>query len=225
MPRAARLAIGGLIYHVLNRAAGRQRIFTEAADYAAFERILTAAQERMGMRILAYCIMPNHWHLVLWPSADGAMPRFMARVTQIHTQRWHAHNGSTGTGPLYQGRYKAFPVQADAHFLTLCRYVERNPLRAGLVQRAEDWRWSSMTRRGTATGGIEIASWPVPRPSDWLEWVNQPQTAAELAALRRSVVRGRPYGWDSWVEGRARRLRLDSTLRPRGRPRKSPETR
>ena len=225
MPRAARLAIGGLVYHVLNRAAGRQRIFTEPADYAAFERILTAAQERLGMRILAYCIMPNHWHLVLWPSEDGAMPRFMARVTQIHTQRWHARNGSTGKGPLYQGRYKAFPVQADAHFLTLCRYVERNPLRAGLVQRAEDWRWSSMTRRGTATGGIEIASWPVPRPSDWLEWVNQPQTAAELAALRRSVVRGRPYGRDSWVEGTARRLRLDSTLRPRGRPRKSPETR
>jgi putative transposase len=221
MPRAARLAIGGVVYHVLNRAAGRRRIFAEPADYAAFERILSTAQERVEMRLLAYCVMPNHWHLVLWPDKDGALSRFMARVTQIHTQRWHAQCGSAGTGPLYQGRFKAFPVQADGHFLALCRYVERNPLRAGLIERAEDWAWSSLSRRIAGSAGPELTAWPVPRPPDWLDWVNQPQSAAEIEALRRSVVRARPYGEDAWVERTARRLGLDSTLRPRGRPRKS----
>jgi putative transposase len=225
MPRAARLAIGGLVYHVLNRAAGRRRIFAEPADYAAFERILAAAQERVAMRLLAYCVMPNHWHLVLWPHEDGALSSFMARVTQIHTQRWHAHQGSAGTGALYQGRFKAFPVQADEHFLALCRYVERNPLRAGLVERAEDWAWSSLSHQEAGSPRVELAPWPVPRPSDWLEWVNQPQSAAEVEALRRSVVRARPYGGDPWVERTARRLRLDSTLRPRGRPRRPAESR
>ena len=162
MGRPLRVAAGGVIYHVLNRANARGRIFERPGDFEAFERVLGEAQSRIPARILAYCVMPDHWHLVLWPSRDGDLTRFMAWVTLTHTQRWHAHRQSAGVGHLYQGRYKSFPVQSDGHFLIVCRYVERNPLRAGLVARAEDWRWSSLWRRGKE--GLSTPPWLSPWP-------------------------------------------------------------
>lgn len=131
------MAPGGLVYHVLNRANGRLPIFEKNEDYEAFERVLAQAVQRVDIRLLAYCVMPNHWHLVLWPRVDGDLSRFVGWLTLTHTQRWHAHRHTTGSGHLYQGRFKSFPVQTDEHFLAVCRYVERNPLRAGLVSRAE----------------------------------------------------------------------------------------
>ena len=142
----ADVAEGGLVYHALNRANARQTIFDDDGDYEAFERVLAEAVDRHVMRLLAYCVMPNHFHLVLWPRADGDLSRFMRWLTLTHTQRWHAHHHTAGTGHLYQGRFRSFPVQDDGHLLTLCRYVERNALRAGLVGRAEDWRWGSLHR-------------------------------------------------------------------------------
>jgi REP element-mobilizing transposase RayT len=133
MGRPKRAADGGLVYHVLNRANARMTIFENDADYAAFEQVLEEAVERTGTRLLAYCLMPNHWHLVLWPREDGELSRFTGWLTLTHTQRWHAHRHSSGSGHLYQGRFKSFPVQDDNHFWTLCRYVERNALRAKLV--------------------------------------------------------------------------------------------
>ena len=154
MPRAARNAPGGYVYHALNRANGRLPLFESPGDYAAFERVLAEAAARVpGARLLAYCVMPNHWHLALWPRADGELSEFLRILTLTHAQRWHAHRGSAGAGHVYQGRFKSFPVQRDDHFLTLCRYVERNPLRAGLVRRAERWRWSSLWRREFGGGG------------------------------------------------------------------------
>jgi putative transposase len=172
------------------------------------------------MRILAYCLMPNHWHLVLWPRRDGELSEFMGWVTLTHTQRWHACHHSAGAGHLYQGRFKSFPMQTDDHFLTVCRYVERNALRAGLVARAEQWRWSSLwpCAQGTNSAPAWLAPWPVERRWNWLEWVNEPQTEAELEALRCSVQRGRPYGSSSWVRRAVEKLGLNATLRPRGRP-------
>ena len=126
MARPPRAAEGGLIYHALNRANARLRIFDEEADYAAFVKVLAEVVTRTGMRLLAYCVMPNHFHLVVWPVGDGDLSRFMRLLTLTHTQRWHAHRRSAGTGHLYQGRFKSFPVQGDGHFSTVCRYVERN---------------------------------------------------------------------------------------------------
>ena len=96
------------------------------------------------MRLLAYCVMPNHWHLVVWPHQDGALSRFMNWLTLTHTQRWHQHRHSVGEGHVYQGQFKSFPVETNEYFLVVCRYVERNAVRAGLVERAEQWRWSSV---------------------------------------------------------------------------------
>lgn len=225
MGRPLRAAAGEVIYHVLNRANARLPIFEKPSDFEAFERVLVEAHARMATRILAYCVMPNHWHLVLWPQRDGELSEFMAWVTLTHTQRWHAHHLSAGPGHLYQGRFKSFPVQADDHFLVVCRYVERNALRAGLVVRAEEWRWSSLWRRaqGRHAALAWLAPWPIERPRNWLDWVNEPQTEAELEALRCGVQRGRPYGSGTWVRRIAGKLGLESTLRPRGRPPRRPD--
>ena len=131
---------------MLNRRVGRLELFDKASDYLAFEKILTEAHHRTGVRIAAYCLMANHWHLLLWPRTDGELSEVMRWITVTHTERWHAHRHSSGTGPVYQGRFKSFPVQTDEHFITVARYVERNALRAKLVERAEEWRWSSAYR-------------------------------------------------------------------------------
>jgi putative transposase len=146
----------------------------------------------------------------------------MQRLTTTHVRRWHRHRHSEGRGHLYQGTYKSFPVQHDRHFRTVARYVERNALRAGLVQRAERWQWCSLWRResGSEQERAILADWPVPRARNWVELVNQPQSAKELAALRESLSRGRPFGDAAWQSRTAARLNLESTFRPRGRPRK-----
>jgi putative transposase len=220
MGRPKRAADGGLVYHVLNRANARIRIFDKPDDYAAFEQVLEAAVERTKTRLLAYCVLPTHWHMVLWPREDGELSRFTGWLTLTHTQRWHAHRHSTGSGHLYQGRFKSFPVQDDAHFFTVCRYVERNALRANLVERAEDWRWGSLHRWRERSGKELLAAWPLRRLANWVQEVNAPQAEAELAALRRSVDRGCPFGEALWSDQIARRLGLESTLRPHGRPKK-----
>ena len=217
MPRTPRTDVGGLVYHVLNRANARAPLFDDQVDYRQFTDLLAEERARAGMRLLAWCLMPNHWHLVVWPRADGDLGRFVRRLTQRHTQARHRRLGTLGHGHLYQGRYKAFLVQDDAHLVTACRYVERNPLRAGLVASAADWPHGSLTqlrRRGAAR---LLDPWPLPRPPRWAEAVDRPETPQELAALRRSVQRGAPFGAAGWVAVMAERYRLGSSLRPRGR--------
>jgi putative transposase len=137
--------LGGFAYHCLNRGNGRAAIFRKDGDYQAFERVLAESLEHVpGMRLVVYCLMPNHWHLVLWPRRDGELSDFLHWLTLTHTQRWHAHHHEVGGGHLYQGRFKSFPIHEDEHFLTVCRYVERNALRARLVAKAEAWRWGSL---------------------------------------------------------------------------------
>jgi len=223
MPRRPRLAAGDLAYHVLNRRVARLPLFDKRADYAAFEKILAEAHAATRIRIAAYCLMPNHWHLLLWPRRDGELSEMLRWITVTHTQRWHAHHKTAGTGPVYQGRFKSFPVQTAEHFLTVARYVERNALRAKLVSRAEDWQWGSLWRRtqGDAKFTTWLSAWPVDQPRDWVARVNRPQMAAELEALRTSVQRGRPFGDEGWVRRMAKRFGMESTLRPRGRPKGS----
>ena len=223
MPRTARVAPAGVIFHVLNRANARARIFEKDLDYEAFMRVLGETAKLIPVEIFAYSIMPNHWHMVLKPTRDGDLGNFVQRLTTTHVRRWHLHRNSVGSGHLYQGTYKSFPIQDDEHFLTVCRYVEQNPLRAGLVQRAEDWHWSSLQgrHRGTAKPtDVVLSEWPVPKPTDWVSFVNDALTTKELEELRLSAQRGRPFGNETWKTGAAKQLALQSTLRARGRPRK-----
>lgn len=220
MPRRPRFATGGYVYHVLNRAVGRSRIFDKSEDYAAFLGVLAEAHEWLPMRLLAYCLLPNHWHLVVWPEADADLSEWMRWLTMTHTRRWHAHHDTAGTGPVYQGRFKSFPVQEDDHLLALLRYVERNPLRAGLVTRAEAWRWSSLGQMQRGQEKPVLAAWPLARLAGWTKHVNKAQTEGEVEAVRQCVLRGRPFGDETWTNGTARRLGLESTLHRRGRPSK-----
>ena len=220
MPRRLRCNSGGYVYHALNRAVGRATLFHKEDDYAAFLKALRQAKQWQPMRLLAYCLMPNHWHLVLWPQHDGDLSEFLRWLTVTHTQRYHAHYHTAGTGPVYQGRFQSFPLQEDEHLWTAQRYVERHALRAALVRRAQDWRWSSLWLRVRGHGGALLDEGPLPLPAEWAACVNQPQTGGELEALRRSVVRGCPFGEASWVERTAQRLGLETTLRLPGRPKK-----
>lgn len=207
-----------MIYHVLNRANGKTKIFRKDKDYEAFEKILVEAKEKQRMRILAYCLMPNHWHLVLHPHEDGDLSRFMKWVTLTHTQRWHAHYKSIGYGHIYQGRYKSFPVQKDEYFLQLVRYVERNALRAHLVKKAEDWKWSSLYARefGSENDQGLLSDWPLDPGKNYLEWVNTPQPKEEVEVIRYAIHRGRPFGNDAWTSRTAKNLGLETSLRQRG---------
>lgn len=198
------------------------RLFLKDADFEAFERMIEKTLDSRPMRILAYCLMSNHWHMVLWPERDGELGAFMQKLSITHARNWQVYRRRVGYGHLYQGRYKSFPIESNEHFYQVVRYVERNPLRAGLVRRAEDWRYSSLWRRleGTAEERAILSAWPLPRPRSWVQHVNRPQSEAELGALRLSVERGRPYGDEAWARATARRLGLESTFRPRGRPKR-----
>lgn len=221
MPRANRVDVANQIYHVLNRANARVQIFDNEEDYQMFEQILKEAKEKFDMRILAYSIMPNHWHLVLYPKNDGDLQLFMSWLSNTHTKRWHALKNTVGQGHLYQGRYKSFICQDNSHFLTLVRYVERNPKKANLVEKAEDWKWGSVWRRekGTEEKKKLLSEWPASRPKDYLKYLNEPQSENEEKAIQNAILRGSPYGEEGWINKIIKKFKLESTVRQRGRPR------
>ena len=222
MPRRRRERKAGLVFHVLNRAAKRTVLFNHANDYAAFEQLLQDGLTRLDVALFSYCLMPNHWHFVLMPLADRALSRFMHWLTTTHARRWQEFHSLAGLGAVYQGRFKSIPIEQDRHFLWVCRYVERNPLRAGLVERAEEWPWSSLSARGNGRA-TSLAEWPVSRPVDWISQVNTPQTEAEIKEFRNAMRTSQPFGDDDWK----RQLEQESdtrSRRPRGRPRKRQAT-
>ncbi len=220
MPRSPRAVEAGVIYHVLNRGNGRMRIFHKPTDYDAFLHLLLQAKERIPLDVLGLCLMPNHWHLVLRPSGRDDLAAFMRWLSTAHVRRHHAHYHSP-PGHLYQGRYKSFPVQDDLHLLTLLRYVEASALHAGLCPAASAWPWSSHALRQTPDGRELLCDWPLDRPRNWSKLLEEKLPDTEAQRLRTSIQRGRPYGSEQWTRAAAQRLNLQSTLRPRGRPRKN----
>jgi putative transposase len=217
MPRRPRRSTAGFLFHVMNRGARRLSLFDCPNDFIAFVEVLREATDRVPMRLLCYVVMPNHWHLVLWPQAGTELSVFMAWMTATHARRWHLAHRSVGNGTIYQGRFRAIAVKDDHHFLTVCRYVERNPVRARLVTRAEDWKWSSASRP-PFPGGPRLDPWPVPRPANWDDQVNAADSVPDLIRLRDAICRGTPYGPDSWREATADRLGWRTGMAPRGRP-------
>lgn len=197
MPRTARSITGGGVYHVISRGNNRSTVFYRSADYVAFVRLLGDACERVALDIFAACIMPNHFHLVVRPSQPRDLSRWAHWLLTTHSHRFHLQHGSVGR--VWSGRYKAFPIAQDVHLLTVMRYVERNAVRAGLVSRSRDWKWGSAAwRHGTGFPASLLAEVPVRLPADWGRFVDEPQTAAEVEALRACVNRQRPYGADHW---------------------------
>src|SRR5215469_15554598 len=206
MPRTSRAAAGGVVYHVLNRGNGRMGVFRKPGDYLAFLRLLQLGKEKAQIELFGFCLMPNHWHLVLRPRRDHDLAAYLSWVSNTHVKRYRAHYKNT-SGHLYQGRYKSFPVQEDAYFLTLMRYVEANPLPPKLVTRAEQWPWSSLGCDAEVAGEL-LDEWPLRRPRNWCELVNQALPEGQRQRVKESLERGRPLGDEQWTLKAARRFGL-----------------
>ena len=158
----------------MNRAVRGTRLFATPDDYAAFEHVLLQGLQQVPVHLLAYCAMPNHWHMILSPTEDLQLGEFMHWFEGTHVRRWHRDHGTSGTGAVYQGRYKPIEIQTDRQFLNVCRYVERNPKKAGLVERAEAWQWASLWRRcNNCHADMMLCDWPVPIPPTWIGLVNE----------------------------------------------------
>ena len=218
MPRTARACLASYCYHVLNRGNARSEVFHKPGDFAAFLQAISEASVRLPMPLLAYCLMPNHFQLVVRPHGDGDLSRWMQWLLTTHVRRYLKHYGHSGH--VWQGRFKAFPTQDDDHLVTVVRYVERNPLRAGLVPSAQDWPWSSLPLVGSRQRPAYFDPGPRPPRAQWLRRVHAAMTEAELSALRRCIDRGAPFGTAAWSQQAAESLGLESSLRPLGRPRK-----
>jgi len=222
MARAKRIDIKDYHYHVLNRANRRMQIFNDDGDYQIFELILSEAKEKFDMRIVAYCIMPNHFHLILHPKEDGDIQKFMQWLTLTHTQRLHAKNKTIGHGHIYQGRYKSFIVDDDDYLKTLLLYVEQNPLRAGLVKNLRNWKWGSYYVRNYGNSEkkkmLSIHHYQITQ--NYNENINIKFSKEKLQSIGNSITRSKPYGSASWTEKIVKKFDLESAIRGVGRPRK-----
>ncbi len=220
MPRPLRVNQGKEIYHCLNRVVGKQTIFHNDRDYRLFEKILQEVADVTDMRILAYSVMPNHFHLVLHPQNDGDLSEFMKRLTVTHTQRYRSATDTVGQGAVYQGRFKSFIIQDDHHLFTVLRYVERNPLTAKLVKHPLDWRYGSVFRRymGTDKEKQLLSPWVNNEPSNYIEILTQALTPKEIERIEQSEKKGVPYGDEEFVLNTVEKYNLHSTLRGKGRP-------
>lgn len=223
MPRRPRGATGKFIFHVLNRAVEGMLLFESPEDYQRFLDVLVAGMRLFPVRVFAYCLMPNHWHLVISPCTDEALSKFMSWVTAKHAQSWRRFRGSEGRGAVYQGRYKAIAVQDDRHYVRLGLYVERNAKRGGLAERAEAWPWTSASPFSESPDRPELTAWPIPRPADWLTRLNAPEDPRILNAIRKSVRANRHYGSLAWRKQTGLTLNWREGHRPPGRPRRETE--
>lgn len=195
------------------------RLFDREGDYQDFLYLFAEAQNDVPITCFAYCLMPNHFHFMLQPKADGDLSAFMFRLSMTHAKRWHMAHGTLGTGPVYQGRFKAFPVHTDHHFLIACRYVERNARRAGLCSSTADWKWSSVAQRNGNAQLVKLGIWPVERPSHWSQLLEL-EAQAETTLIRQSVIRSAPFGPLGWQDKVASRLEMKGSLARIGRPKK-----
>jgi putative transposase len=218
MPRIERGSADNVIYHVLNRGNGRQEVFHKEKDYEAFMILLREGKERHPVKVFGYCLMPNHFHLVVRSEHGGKLSRWMQWVMTSHVRRYHRHYESSGY--VWQGRFKSFLIQEDVHLLMALRYVEGNPVRAGMVSSAKDWRWSSHRERVENRENVLLDEVPIDLPEGWSRYVDEPLTEKDLERLRQSVNRQSPYGDSKWQVEICSKCGLESTLRQRGRPRK-----
>jgi putative transposase len=221
MPRVARALADGHCYHILNRGNGRQQVFHKDQDYSAFINLLNEARQRYPISLFSYCLMPNHFHLLVRAEKGEELSRCMQWLMTSHVRRYHRHYG--GSGHIWQGRYKSFIVQQDSYLVTAARYIESNPLRAGLVDQVQDWPWSSYAESCGAKGRSMTTPLPVSFDLNWSEFVAQPLSQREREKWLQSMERQTPFGGDDWRESVCKLFGLESTLRPKGRPRKGPK--
>jgi putative transposase len=218
LPRITRGLTGGFVYHVFNHGNGRQKIFRTEEDYQFFLELMAKASQIYPVKVFAYCLMPNHFHVVLRPEETGVLSRWVHWLLTSHVH--HHHQIHKTKGHLWRNRFRAFIVQEDLHFLSVIRFVEGNPVRRGLVESADQWPWSSHLENIGRKEKRIVCPCPGELPPFWAEFVNSPILHAELIRLQECEARQSPYGDPVWQFEICRKLGLESTIRPRGRPRK-----
>ncbi len=228
MGRLPRAIDERLIYHALNRGNNRVDVFTEDGDHEAFLEALKQTQVRYPFKLLGYCLMTNHFHLLLQPHPGQSISRILQSLTVAHTRRYHKNHRSSGH--VWQGRFKSPVIQDDEHLLVVLRYIEANPLRAAIVSNPGEYKWSSFQHHGMGRDDPllspfpeweHLGSTPALRRRRWRDKVRASQKEAELAVIRTSLRTGRPLGETAWVERIAQRLRIDLQPHRRGRPPKT----
>jgi putative transposase len=192
MPRRPRSAAPETFFHVLNRSARRTALFSRPLEYRDFLGLLHDGLERHPVRLLAYCIMPNHWHLIVGPVNPLHLSKLLHWVTATHARRLHLRRKTVGLGPIYQGRFKSQVIQAADELVRACRYVERNALRARLVRRAQDWPWCSLSARLAAEERLPLVRTPFLESSAWVGYVNATLTPQERLAHEACLLRPVP---------------------------------
>lgn len=218
MPRHNRVSPDGFVQHVLNRGDHRETLFHKPGDFRAFVLVISETARRIPMRILAYCIMRNHFHLLLWPHQGCDLPNFMQLLMNTHIGRYLRHYPPASPGHIYQSRYTNSIVEPGAAVLRVAKYVEANALNAGIVKRAEDYRWSSASPHALEEERPILAEWPVAKPKEWSTLLNLRTPAQEMKQIQRSAARGAPYGSPEWVAEVVKLHGLEHTIRRRGRP-------
>ena len=177
MPRRLRRSLQGAVFHVMNRAVRDTVLFKTRSDYRAFIATTRESLARSRIKVIAYNVMPNHWHFVAICDRIEEVSRWMHWLSCTHANRWNGAHGTRGRGAVYQGRFKAVPVQKNLSLARVCRYVERNALRASMVTAAQNWAWSSLALDRNDCDRIPVHAWPIPKPLDWCEIVNRPENA------------------------------------------------
>lgn len=227
MGRLPRLLGDELAYHALNRGNNREVVFGQPQDYLAFVAALGQTQQRYPFALFGYCLMPNHFHLLLRPAQGVTISRILQSLTVAHTWRFHRQHCSVGH--VWQGRFKSPVIQDGDHLLVVLRYIEANPLRAGIVRDPADYRWSSYLAHGLGHLDPLLSGMPElqalgrtdkERQARWRAKVSAPMRAADVLSIRDSLRQGRPFGQAGWVDAQARALGVNLSPRPRGRPRK-----
>ena len=218
----------GLVYHALNRGNNRAQVFFSGRDYLAFLEALAQTQCRYPFLLFGYCLMSNHFHLLLAPEKGQSISRILQSLTVAHSWRYHRVHATVGH--VWQGRFRSPLIQDDAHSLTVLRYVEANPLRGRMVADLASYHWSSYRAHGMGQADPLVRVLPAwellgraepARQGYWRTLVHTPLSERELAAVRQSVVTGRPFGQAGWAAATAAGLGLRTGARPRGRPRKA----
>ena len=196
MPRRARSLLSECYVHVINRSAHNVPLFERSKDYRDFLRILREGLDRYPVRLVAYCLMSNHWHLVIAPVGSAVLSSLMHWVTTTHAVRFHKRRSTCGHGPVYQGRFKSHPIEGLGHLLRVIRYVERNALASNLVTRAEDWPWGSLADRQRSTPAVPLKGASFLSSRAWIDQVNASHVLGEAPQRpvpdRRRSVENRP---------------------------------
>ena len=197
MARKPRKLPGHHPLHICNRSAGQLTIFQSIADYVRFETCLKEMISNFPLRLFAFCIMPNHYHLLVEGETGPAVIKGLHWLGTTHAVRLRRDTSSIGRGAVYQNRFRAYPIQRNGAFYRVAHYIERNPVDANLCRSPDDWLWSSA--KPEKSQDLNLAEWPISKPKNWMETIRKPLDEIVRDEIRCHETLQHPLGDPDWV--------------------------